>query len=537
MAAWVIAFSYVKMMMAKERLQPRSDEDTDSTLRQRGGDPLVYLMLLGTTIYLYLNLFVLPNIPILLSGDQVFFWVNGQRMLYGERAYLDFFQFTPPGADLFYFALFKLFGPRIWVLNAAVIVLGVALCWVCFAIAKEVMERRLALLATLLFLTLIYTRLLNATHHWFSVLIIMGAAAVLMRRTNNRRLGVAGAMLGAASFFTQTHGAAALLAVTVFLVWERYRTGRSWQDFWRSERVLLFSFVLTLLALNAYFIATVGLKQLWYFQVTYVRKVMVHRPETALLGMPESPDWRSRPLASLVGQYGQYIFVYVMLPVVYTLVLWRCWNEPHCPTFRHHKVALLSLVGSCLLAELIFSLNWLRLYAVSMAGIILFIWVLSRAPRARRYAVTAVSITIACLAFQETWSAQHSDYVLAALPAGTSATNPQEYEKLLWFKQHTKPGEFVFQAGWPGLYIPLELRNPVFLDTAGTMADSQWAQRAVQQLEAKEVRYVLWSARLDYPTDPRRPWTTHIVPLRSYLLARYMPIRAFPDGEEIWERR
>src|SRR5579863_4169795 len=276
MAAWVIAFSYVKMMMAKERLQPRSDEDTDSTLRQRGGDPLVYLMLLGTTIYLYLNLFVLPNIPILLSGDQVFFWVNGQRMLYGGRAYLDFFQFTPPGADLFYFALFKLFGPRIWVLNAAVIVLGVALCWVCFAIAKEVMERRLALLATLLFLTLIYTRLLNATHHWFSVLIIMGAAAVLMRRTNNRRLGVAGAMLGAASFFTQTHGAAALLAVTVFLVWERHRGGRSWQDFWRSERVLLFSFVLTLLAFNAYFIATVGLKQLWYFQVTYVRKVMVH---------------------------------------------------------------------------------------------------------------------------------------------------------------------------------------------------------------------------------------------------------------------
>jgi hypothetical protein len=68
----------------------------------------------GYSGYLYLNLFPLPNLPIWLSGDQTFFWMNGQRMLHGERPYLDFFQFTPPGADIFYFALFKAFGPRIW---------------------------------------------------------------------------------------------------------------------------------------------------------------------------------------------------------------------------------------------------------------------------------------------------------------------------------------------------------------------------------------------------------------------------------------
>jgi hypothetical protein len=51
-------------------------------------------MLLGISGYFYLNLFQLPNLPILLSGDQTFFWMNGQRMLHGERPYLDFFQFT-----------------------------------------------------------------------------------------------------------------------------------------------------------------------------------------------------------------------------------------------------------------------------------------------------------------------------------------------------------------------------------------------------------------------------------------------------------
>src|SRR6266566_4471876 len=87
--------------------------------RRRSPDGwFVLLMLLGISGYLYLNVFLVTNIPILLGGDQVFFWMNGQRMLHGERPYVDFFQFTPPGADIFYLALFKMFGPQIWPLNA-----------------------------------------------------------------------------------------------------------------------------------------------------------------------------------------------------------------------------------------------------------------------------------------------------------------------------------------------------------------------------------------------------------------------------------
>jgi hypothetical protein len=67
------------------------------------------MAVLGTAGYLYALLFQFPRIPILLSGDQVYFWMNGQRMLYGERVYGDFF--TPPGTDVFYFGLFKLMGP------------------------------------------------------------------------------------------------------------------------------------------------------------------------------------------------------------------------------------------------------------------------------------------------------------------------------------------------------------------------------------------------------------------------------------------
>jgi hypothetical protein len=494
------------------------------------------MLLAGAAAYLYLNLFILPGTPALLTGDQLFFWMNGQRMLHGELPYLDFFQFTPPGTDLVYFAVFKILGPRIWVVDAVVLLLGVALCWVCFEIAVQLMRSSFAVLATLLFLTLIYSRLLNATHHWFSVLAIMTAVAVLMQGTEAHRLGCAGALLGLASFFTQSHAVVALLAIS-FLLKKGSVPFRSRISFWRMEGALLAGFVIALLSLNAYFIARVGVGRLVYCQIYYVLRVMVHRPETALLGMPEPQTWRTVPGIALVYDYGQYAFVYAMLPVTYALAFARTWRRRDGATLEQWEVALLAITGSFLLFELIFSLNWLRLYAVSMPGVVLLVWLLERNFKLRRYVLAAAWIGVACLAVQRVWSTQQHDYVTAELPGGKCATSAAEYERLTWIMQRTHPGDFLFEAGGPGVYIPLDLRNPVFLDTAATMLNPEWAKRTVQQLDAKQVRYVLWTKRFNYPIDPRRPGTEHIAPLRSYLQANYQLVHAFPDGEEAWERR
>src|SRR5262249_36961198 len=162
--------------------------------------------------------------------------------------------------------------------------------------------------------------------------------------------------------------------------------------------------------------------------------------------------------------------------------------------------------------ELVFSLNWLRVYAVSMAGIILFVWLLDQVDR-RRYCVSVVWFAVLSMAVQRVWTVQTSSNMIAELPAGTCSVQPAVSVKLTWLVQRTKPGDFLFEAGWPGVYIPLELRNPVFLDTASTMLNPQWAQWVVQGLEARQVRYVLWADRLNYPPDPRHPVTTHIAPL------------------------
>ena len=495
-------------------------------------DRFPILMLLGAATYLYLNLFALPRTPFLLGGNQVFFWMDAQRMLDGRRIYQDFLQFTPPGTDLLYAALFQLFGFHVWVTNAAVLALGVAFCWLCFSLASGIADRRSALLATALFLVLVYGKSLDGTHQWFSVLAVMCAIRITFRKMTSQRIALAGAMLGVASFFNQTYGAAALLAFVIFLLCRPSRAKRSSYDLFKNQALLLLGFAIALLLLSAHFIATVGLKQLWYFQVTYVTKYVVDISQGQLLGLPEPLTWRTLPRLS------PYLTVYISLPVVYVVTLWRCWRERNNPLFPWDQVAILSIVGLLLLAEVSLSLNWLRLYTVSLPGIILLLWTLDRASKPRRYAVPLIWVGIICLAVLETRSRHANQSVRAELPGGRVATTSQKYDKLRWIMLRTKPGDFFFHAGWPGLYLPLQLRNPLSLDTMNPVDASgpQAVEQAIQQLQANRVQYILWTRNLDAQCDPDRRCEDYLTPLRDYLHTSYTSVRAFPDGDTLWQR-
>jgi hypothetical protein len=160
-----------------------------------------------------------PSTPYALGGDQVFFWLDGLRLLHGEEIYRDFFQFTPPGTDWVYLWAFKLFGARSWVPNIVVLLLGVALSFVCLRIARQIMARTRAALALALYVVVVIGLTLDGTHHWFSLLLVMTAVSTLLRGETLARIAVAGSLLGMAAFFTQTRGPAAALAIAVWLMW------------------------------------------------------------------------------------------------------------------------------------------------------------------------------------------------------------------------------------------------------------------------------------------------------------------------------
>lgn len=159
-------------------LAPRAVAETPAALAERYYPVGV---IVGSFIYLYANLFAQLQVPFLLGGDQVLFWTNAQRLLRGELIYRDFLEFTPPGTDLIYLGAFRLLGSRLWVTNLTVLLLGVALSWLCFHICRSIMKPAHAALAAAVFMVLDYGRMLNGTHHWFSVLAAMGSVAVLLK--------------------------------------------------------------------------------------------------------------------------------------------------------------------------------------------------------------------------------------------------------------------------------------------------------------------------------------------------------------------
>jgi Dolichyl-phosphate-mannose-protein mannosyltransferase len=496
------------------------------------------LVTVGSAIYLYLVLFTLKGIPFLLNGDQVYFWTFGMRMLQGERIYRDFFTMHPPGADLFYAAMFALFGSHIWVTNFSVLVLGVALSWLCFKVAAQIMDTRLALLAAALFLVPLYGKLLNGTHHWFSVFAVMAAVAICMPDINNRRIAAAGALLGAATFFTQTRGPFALIAFAAFLLWNKFRSKESWPQLLQSQALLFVSFLAALALLSSYFIATIGLKQLWYFQVTYVHEHLLGSFGAMSLGLPDNLNWQKLPFFGRYFGLGQYLFVYGLLLVIYPLVLWLAMRDRHGKTGRNWRpIILMALVGFCLFAEVAISVNWLRIFVVSMPGIILLAWLLDSPAKFRRCAVVFLWCVVVCMALMQVGVKQFRPSIVTNLPAGRAMVKPQVFEKLDWIAQHTKPEDLFFQAGWTDVYLPLRLRNPVFLDMLTTVQSSpEYVDLAIRQLDAKRVRYVLWQPRFDSPDPLYPPQLYQLQPFRDYLHTHYHRVRSFSDQDELWER-
>lgn len=161
------------------------------------------------------------------------------------------------------------------------------------------------------------------------------------------------------------------------------------------------------------------------------------------LDLPEVPSWHRLPAVV------QPLFIYILLPVIHPLSLWRCLVKWHAVTFDNCKrIALLSVAGFFLFVGVASSPNWLRVYAVSMPGVIVLTWMAGRTGRIRRYVVGLIWIGIACLGLRQTGFRHHNEHVVAVLPAGKVVAPPQAYEKLQWMQQHTQRGNFFFQVAW-----------------------------------------------------------------------------------------
>jgi uncharacterized membrane protein YuzA (DUF378 family) len=488
------------------------------------------LLLCGSALYLFLNLFASLRVPFLLGGDQAYFWMRAMRLLDGERIYQDFLQFTPPGTDLLFLSLFKLFGLRMWITNLVALVLGLASVWLIFAIARRFMRRESAMLAAAIFLVPIYGKGLNATHHWFGTLAVLAAIRVVLGGLTGSRLAVVGALLGVASFFSLYHGLGGLLAFSIFLLWNGERTQPRWAGRLRRQALLFGAYVIALALLYSRYLVTNGIGQLWYFQVTYVRKFAVE----AYGGVQEI-----FPLAATfhnLAALSEYLVVYLLLGLATVAAIYLCWKRRS----RYASIApaiLVTLVAILLFAEVAVSPNWLRIFAVSAPAVILLAWAVDQMPRLRLGLSIVLGVWVLVLAARQTHVRREMQHTLVSLPAGRVATTPQMAARLEVVSQFAKPGDAFFQAAWPGVYVPLHVKNRLSFETVGVsdMPRAGDVELARRQLEERHVPYVLWAARLDKPCS--WPCIDRLAPMRNYLHTAYVRVATLEDGDTLWRLR
>ena len=493
------------------------------------------VVVLGVSFgFLCTSLFSLSGTPHLRSGDECFFWTYAARMLSGQVFLKDFHQFTPPGTDLAYAAVFRRFGASLRSIDAIIAGLGVALGLVCYAVARRIMRPHMAALAGLACVVVLYGDRMDATHHWFSSLANLLAVSVLMRGCSRVRIAGAGALLAVAAFFTQTAGVVGLLACCAGWWWEK-RDGRISSRQFGTRAALLGGITLGIwLMLSGRFILQEGMKGYWLAQVASLPADSNY--PAGFLVPHFSASLHMRSLISLAD----HVLVYLILLAVCPLVLiWRRGRRE--PGGESRPLVLLAALGILQALEVITVLNWNRMAAVGMPAVILGVWLMTRMGAAGRRAAVACACVVGAMIAVQSGATQARQFPQVKLPAGDALLEKDDVEEVTWIAARTRPGDCFFEVANTRLYVPLALRNPTTVDvlsaTRATLPER--VDESIAGLKQCATRYVLWEPHTgigrverDHQTD-RDP----LDPLRAYLRDQYVRVAVFTNGDEMWERR
>ena len=484
-------------------------------------------------LYLYATLFSLAGTPLFRAGDDSFFRTYAWRMLTGEVFLRDFHQFTPPGTDLVYLAAYRWGGAGVGSSNWVGLGVGFLLALVWFGLARVLMPAGRAALAALICLVFLYGDRLDVTHHWFSVLAGSTAVLVLLRVRSVALIGLAGALIGLAAFFTQTTGAVALLACCYFLVWEGRPAGGTRRAAWVPVGVLAGTAATVWLALSWRFIAAAGWSQWWYAQVLYLPRASSFPTGFLVPRIVRPGNARGWIKIAELGS------VYLLFVTVCPWVLW--WlRRRGVRTVEEARAVLLALWGSGLMLATITMLNWNRMDAAAAPALILLIWGIGRSGRPERWLAAACWCCAGAMMLLQMTETERHRFVNLQLPTGRALFEPKDAAEVQWLVEHTHPGDAFFEVATTRFYVPLGLRNPAAVDVLSTGRSTlpAWVGETTNSLERSGVRYILWAPGAGIgKVDGTAARSEDVLrPMREYVRMRFTRVAVFEGGDEIWER-
>jgi hypothetical protein len=480
----------------------------------------------------YFRLFIFPDVPLVVWGDQLGFVTDGSRIVAGEQLYRDFFEIIPPGTPLAYALLINWFGLRAWIPNLVMVCLATATALLMTVVAGRLTRGKIIALPGLLFVGFVLLGSLDATHHWFSTVAVVAAMLVLFNGDTYPRIVAAGTLCGLAGCFTQTKGATAVAGFIAYLVWKSRREGTPVAERWGKCLLLCGAAAAVFAVVNADFIWASGLSQWTFCILVYPLR---YYP------VPDLNNWR------VLGQQLQWpmgmatpvhaAFVYAAVPltyVVFFLATHRKWKNER--TRCSDQLVLVALTGIAMFLAIAFSPSLKRLSTVTPPAIILLAWLLSQPGKGTATLKASLATASVALAIAVPIRAQTRWTVYLDLPAGRSALqNPALFEEYSWVLGHTRPGQFFW--GLPPLYPPFHLKNPGAIDgfDASDYTRPEQVVDLVKAIETHHLPLLILPQSLNVLRSTGSP-SDHLEPFRVYLRQRYRLTRTFTSRDDLWER-
>jgi len=489
-----------------------------------------------SALFIYLQVFILPCTPTVANGDQSIYLHHAARMIGGEMIYRDYDHFTLPGTDVFYAAMFRLFGVRAWIPQATLVILGMAMVWLILLLARKLMSGAAAYLPALLFVTLPFSSFLDATHHWFTLVAATGALVVVLEARSVARLFWAGVLVGIATFFTQSMALLGL-GFACYVLWERSREKLAWSVVAKKEVSLAAGFLLTLTACMAYFVRAVGLKKIIYFTVVFVVKYYpadwYNTWRVYLRDRPHLHQWTAWFDLPAFG------LIHLLVPWIYVLfVVYGARRGGKSGELRR-RLVLLNFAGLAMFLTVASAPVYYRLYAVSPAALVLLVWLLtSSSPKVSKLALRVAWAGVLTMLLARPLVAQLRWKAYLDTPTGRIAFfQPVLYERCQWISERTKPFDYFLGDQLSAFHLRLHNagRIPYLRPTEYTRPEE--VADAIAGLEKHRVRFVSWYRGLNGGPDlERHPEGDHLGPLRAYLEEHYHVAHVFSNGDKIWER-
>jgi hypothetical protein len=391
--------------------------------------------------------------------------------------------------------------------------------------AQKVLRTSSVILTSLLFLAFDLNSALDATHHWWSVLLVMAAVGVLLRGRSSARIVLAGSLCGFATLFTQTYGGLSLLAIALYLLLTTEGDGRHRPNLFRELLLLCLPFASIVIPVVGYYAHIIGIRTVTYWTI-YYPLVFFHAQENNPLAFFRPPRVHGM---SGIHLFISFIFMHTVAPLIYILCAIRLAREKRgMDSLQWRKILLLTLVGSALFISIVSAPTFLRVCAVGPPAIILCVWYLDGSSRLQYWSTIALWTAAITSVLYLPISRQLHQHVKVDLPTGRVAfISDKQYDKMLWLAQHTHPGETFLNDTNTAFALSLESPGPLDFVTTTEFTRPQQVDELLLSMTDHRTRYIFLYTSLTAPILTKN----NLEPFLKYLRQNYHLVQVFSDGQ------